>query len=117
MRLSIDTPNVNENNIPADLNRWFTTLTDNLNYIFCNIVASRTVDIGSSGAGPLEVLVSGMTVDSIVIASIQSSTNAVEIQKVTAKALGFDILLSSDPGASCFINYVAFLSPVEAIGV
>jgi hypothetical protein len=74
-----------------------------------NIKANRTANIGGAGAGPLSVVVAGFTAASIVTASIQASSNPVEVQKVTATATGFDILFSGDPGATCTVNYVAFV--------
>lgn len=74
-----------------------------------NIVANRTADIGGAGAGPLSVVVAGLTAASIVTGNIQTSTNTVEISKMTATATGFDILFSGDPGASVFVNYIAFI--------
>ncbi len=116
MRLSIDSPNTDDNQLPDELNKWLTNLTDDLNYIFNNMVAVRSVDVGNVGAS-ISIDVLGMNIESIPVASIQSSTNPVSIQKVTARAGGFDILLDGDPGLSCFINYHIFLSPVEAQGV
>lgn len=117
MRLNIDTPQVEGNDLPPDLNRWFTNLTDQINYMFGNVIADRTADIGGSGAGPISVAVKGVTANSIVGAWIQSSTNAVSIQKVTATSSGFDILFSGDPGASCFVNYIVWILPWSAQGV
>lgn len=75
-----------------------------------NIIAARTADIGGAGAGPISVVVANVTAASIITGSIQSSTNAVAVHKITATATGFDILFSADPGASCFVNYVAFVA-------
>lgn len=75
-----------------------------------NIKAARTANIGGAGAGPISVAVTGLTAASIVTASIQASTNPVEVQKVTATGSGFDILFSGDPGATCTVNYVAFVA-------
>ncbi len=116
MRLNIDTPQIQGNELPPDLNRWFSNIVDQINSMFGNVISERTDNIGGAGAGPISVVVAGLTAESIVTASIQSSTNAVEIQKVTATSTGFDILFSGDPGASCFVNYIAFISPWEAQG-
>lgn len=75
-----------------------------------NIKAARTANIGGGGAGPISVVVAGLTANSIIVADIQASSNAVEIQKVTATVTGFDILFSGDPGATCTVNYVAFIA-------
>lgn len=75
-----------------------------------NIKAARTANIGGAGAGPISVTVSGLTSSSIVTGSIQASTNPVVIQKMTATATGFDVLFSADPGATCTVNYIAFVA-------
>ena len=74
-----------------------------------NIKANRTANIGGGGAGPISVVVAGVTAASIITGSIQASSNPVDIQKITATATGFDILFSGDPGATCTVNYVAFV--------
>lgn len=75
-----------------------------------NIKAARTANIGGGGAGPISVVVAGLTAASIVVGNIQTSSNPVSIQKITATATGFDILFSGDPGATCTVNYVAFVA-------
>lgn len=115
-RLNIDTPPIAGSPLSADLNRWFTNVTDQVNSMLGNVIADRTVDIGGGGAGPISVAVRGLAASSIVTANIHSSTNPVTIQKVTATGSGFDILFSSDPGASCFVNYNAFITPWAAQG-
>lgn len=109
-RISLDSIEVYSNDFPPDFNRGITNLVDTLNSNFSNIIADRTADIGAGGAGPTSVAVKGMTASSIVLANIQSSTNAVGIQKVTATSSGFDILFDGDPGASCFVNFIAFIT-------
>lgn len=116
--LSLDRFPIESAHLDPNVERWFTTLIDQYNQLVMeiqdfqdNIAATRTADIGGSGAGPLSVAVTGMTANSIVLAQIQSSTNAVSVQKVTATATGFDILLSGDPGASLLVNYHVFLVP------
>jgi hypothetical protein len=74
-----------------------------------NIKANRTANIGGGGAGPIAVAVAGLTAASIVTASIQTSSNPVSVQEVTATSTGFSILFSGDPGATCTVNYVAFV--------
>lgn len=74
-----------------------------------NIKANRTANIGGGGAGPISVVVAGVTAASIIVGDIQASSNPVDIQKITATATGFDILFSADPGATCTVNYVAFV--------
>lgn len=77
--------------------------------VAANIKANRTANIGGSGAGPISVVVAGVTAASIITGSIQASSNPVSVQKITATATGFDILFSGDPGATCTVNYVAFV--------
>lgn len=77
--------------------------------VAANIKANRTANIGGGGAGPISVVVAGVTAASIITGSIQASSNPVDIQKITATATGFDILFSADPGATCTVNYVAFV--------
>lgn len=77
--------------------------------VAANIKANRTANIGGGGAGPISVVVAGVTAASIITGSIQASSNPASIQKITATATGFDILFSADPGATCTVNYVAFV--------
>lgn len=123
MRLNIDSPQIQNNDLPPELNRWFANITDQINQMFGNQIADRTPDLightpaWGTGAGPYSVPVINVLAESIVTASIQSSTNLVEIQKVTATVSGFDILFSGDPGASCIINYIIFTKSWAAQGV
>lgn len=116
MRLNIDTPQIQDNELPTELNKWFTNIVDQINFMFGNIIATRSADIGGGGAGPISIAVPGMNAESIVIPSIESSTNPVTIVSATPTATGFDILFSGDPGANAFINYIVFLQPWEAQG-
>lgn len=75
-----------------------------------NIIAATTADIGGAGAGPISVVVAGLTAASVVVASIESSSNAVAVAKCNATATGFDITFTADPGAACLVNYVAFIA-------
>jgi hypothetical protein len=74
-----------------------------------NIKAARTANIGGGGAGPISVVVAGVTAASIITGTIQVSSNPVTIESITATATGFDILFSADPGATCTVNYIAFV--------
>lgn len=74
-----------------------------------NIKANSTADIGGGGAGPISVVVAGLTAASKVVATIASSSNAVAVAKCIATATGFDITFTGDPGAACVVNYVAFV--------
>lgn len=116
-RPSFDTPQIQNNELPADLNQWFTHISDQLNTTVGMIVADRTPNIGGGGAGPISVVVPGFTPDTVVVATVQSSSNPVSIVKANATTTGFDITFSGNPGASAFVNYIAFLSSWVAQGV
>lgn len=92
------------------MNRWISNLTDVLNNIILNQTADRSLDIGGLGAGPIDVPVLGLTANSIVTASIVSSTNTVSIAKVTPGIDKFSITFTADPGASVIISYNAFIN-------
>lgn len=74
-----------------------------------NLKAARTANIGGGGAGPISVVVAGLTAASILNANINTSSNTVSVAKITATATGFDILFSGDPGATCLVDYQAFV--------
>ncbi len=75
-----------------------------------NIKAATTADIGGGGAGPITVSVAGLTAASVVVATVESSSNAVSVIKCTAGTGNFDITFSGDPGAACLVNYIAFIA-------
>ncbi len=74
-----------------------------------NIKSASTADIGGAGAGPISVVVAGLTAASKIVATIASSSNVVSVAKCIATATGFDITFDADPGAACVVNYVAFV--------
>lgn len=76
-----------------------------------NIKSATTANIGGAGAGPITVSVAGLTAASVVVATIEASTNAASVIKCTAGSGSFDVTFSADPGASCTLNYVAFIAP------
>ncbi len=116
MRLNIDTPQIQGNELPPELNKWFANIVDQINYMFGNIIAT-TVDVGNQGAGPISVIVPGMSASSLLIEPwYRSSTILVTILSATQTATGFDILFSGDPGLHAYVDYVAFLLPWEAQG-
>lgn len=75
-----------------------------------NIKAATTASIGGAGAGPLTVTVAGLTAASVVVATIESSSNPASVIACTAGTGNFNVTLSADPGASCLLNYVAFVA-------
>lgn len=76
-----------------------------------NIIAATTANIGGAGAGPISVVVAGLTAASVVVATIETSSNTVAVGKCNATATGFDVTFTGDPGATCTLNYVAFANP------
>ncbi len=74
------------------------------------VKAAQTADIGGGGAGPINVLVAGLTSASVVVASIVSSSNTVAVAKVAPGAGSFDITFTADPGAACVVSYVAYIA-------
>jgi hypothetical protein len=75
-----------------------------------NIKAATTADIGGAGAGPITVALTGLTATSVVVATVESSTNPVSVVACTAGTNEFDITFSADPGAACLVNYIAFIA-------
>lgn len=76
-----------------------------------SIKAASTASIGGAGAGPIVVPVAGLTAASVVVATVESSTNPVSVIACTAGAGNFSVTFSADPGASCLLNYIAFITP------
>lgn len=74
-----------------------------------NIKAATTANIGGAGAGPITVAVTGMTSSSVVVATIATSSNPASVIKAVAGSAGFNVTFSADPGATCTLNYVAFI--------
>lgn len=108
----LDPPPLQNDKLSPDLQNWLSNLTDQINQMTIttenainNIVINKTADIGGAGAGPISVAVSGMDANSIVVATIVSSTNTVAVAKCVATASGFNITFTGDPGASCIVSY------------
>jgi len=76
-----------------------------------NVIVARTANIGGAGAGPLTISVPGMTSSSVVIATISTSSNTVAVAKAAAGSGSFALTLTSDPGATLTVNYIAYLVP------
>ncbi|MCF1193250.1 hypothetical protein LRR18_16795, partial [Mangrovimonas sp. AS39] len=74
------------------------------------VKAAQTADIGGGGAGPINVVVAGVTAASVIVASIVSSSNTVAVAKVAPGAGSFDITFTADPGAACVVSYVAYIA-------
>lgn len=78
--------------------------------VAANIKAATTGNIGGAGAGPITVAVAGLTAASVVVATVEASSNPVSVIAATAGVAGFDVTFSADPGATCTLNYVAFIA-------
>lgn len=74
------------------------------------VKAHQTANIGGAGAGPLNVVVAGLTAASVVVASIVSSSNPCSVIAVAPGAGSFNITVSADPGANLVISYVAYIA-------
>jgi hypothetical protein len=79
--------------------------------VAANIKAASTGNIGGAGAGPITVPVTGMTAASVVVATIEASTNPASVISATAGTGSFAVTFSADPGATCTLNYTAFIAP------
>lgn len=75
-----------------------------------NIKAGHTINIGGGGAGPITVNLTGVTSSSVIVGTIISSSNAVQIQTIAPGSGTFAVTFSGDPGASAIVSYVAFLA-------
>lgn len=75
-----------------------------------NIKAATTGNIGGAGAGPITVTVAGLTASSVVVATVATSSNTVAVAKAVAGSGNFDVTFTADPGATCTLNYIAFIA-------
>lgn len=75
-----------------------------------NIKAATTANIGGGGAGPINITVAGLTTSSVVVASVATSSNPVSVIKAVAGTGNFDVTFDADPGATCTLNYIAFIA-------
>ena len=75
-----------------------------------NIRAFQSANIGGAGAGPIEVSISGLTSASVVIATIESTSNACYVRSATPGSGQVAITFSADPGATAIVNIVAFIA-------
>lgn len=111
----LDTPILEQTNFGPDMDRWISNVVDivndsfmTLNNVFANVLAILSVDIGGSGAGPINVSVPGLTSTGSVTVNLLSSSNPVTISAVTPGTNQFSVTFSADPGASAIIQYIAF---------
>lgn len=97
------TPLLSANNL-SDVASAATSRTNLGAQSAANLKAQKVVFAG--GAATAVLTAAGITAASVVTADIESSANAVGVQKVTPGAGNITILMSGDPGASV-ISYVA----------
>jgi hypothetical protein len=120
----LDPPDVDQTQFGPDMKRWlsnvvdiinasFTTLSDSINFLnnsFSYFISSAGINIGSMGAGPINVAVEGLTPSGFVTATIVSSSNPATITNITPLTNSFDITFSADPGVNAIIVYQAYMS-------
>jgi hypothetical protein len=111
----LDTPIVEQTKFGDDMKRWLPNIVDNINANFSQnanawtyFFAADTTDIGGSGAGPINVTVTGLTSSGYVSVTLLSSTNSTSILSVVPDTNKFIITFNDDPGASAIIVYQAF---------
>ena len=112
----LDTPILEQTNFSPDMQRWLGNIVDiiNANFTtlmqsFSNIITAQGIDVGGSGAGPINVTVTGLTPSGYVNATLISTTNPnISIANVVSGTNQFAITFSGDPGASAIIVYTAF---------
>lgn len=73
-----------------------------------SVKVATSGNIGGSGAGPIDIAITGVTSSSIAVADIASSSNAVQILKVVPGSNKISITFSGDPGASAVVKYIVY---------
>lgn len=73
------------------------------------VKAATTANIGGAGAGPITVTVAGLTAASVVVATVEASSNPVSVIAATAGSGNFNVTFDADPGATCTLNYIAYI--------
>jgi hypothetical protein len=102
---AIDTPPLEDIELSAPFENWLGVLADTINALL------YTGKYEFAGGSAASIPVEGLTSQMICFAQIESSANAVSVQKVTpvintAPTLNtLDVLFSGDPGESV-INYL-----------
>lgn len=75
------------------------------------VKAGTSPNLTGSAGGPYTVTVAGLTAASVVVATVEASANAgIYVLQASAGTGNFDVLLSGDPGATCTVNYVAYIA-------
>lgn len=75
-----------------------------------HVIKFAGTQANGGGSATIAITVTGLTTSYIPFAQLQSSTNAVTIQKVTPSSNTITVLLSGDPGAGTVISYEALLA-------
>ena len=99
---SIDVPPIQFEQFSSAFESWVTQLVDELNELPVRYIGK--VD-NAGGSATVVISLKGVLETDIVFAQIESSTNAVNVQKVTPTLNTITILLSGDPGASTVLSY------------
>jgi hypothetical protein len=118
----LDPPDVEQTEFGPDMKRWLSNIVDivNANFIslsnaFEFLITSSGIDVGGSGAGPINVTVTGLTASGFVNVSLISTTNpGVTIASVVPGLNQFSITFSANPGASAIIVYQAYMVNPQA---
>lgn len=113
----LDPPPVEyENDLSDEMGIWLSDVSDAINSAFQTletnlnpILSPILIDVGGHGAGPIDVTVTGMSINSLVIYTLVSSTNPVTITSLAPSTNKFTVTFSGDPGASAIISYIAFV--------
>lgn len=73
------------------------------------VIVTKTANVGGFGAGPFDVTVTGMTAASVVVCSVEQSSNSCFVKSAVPGTGKFVITFSADPGATCIVSYIAYL--------
>lgn len=114
----LDTAILEQTQFGPDMNRWITNVVDIINGSFTilsnainNLITVATIDIGGSGAGPINVTVVGLTASMYVYVNLLSTSNTgVTVSNVVAGTDQFSVTFSADPGTHAIIAYQAYTS-------
>jgi hypothetical protein len=109
----LDPPPVEyEDDLSTEMGIWLSDVSDAVNSAFQTLESNLSptiLNIGGSGAGPIDISYPEMSINSIVIVNLISSTNPVTITNVTPTTNKFTVTFSGDPGTSAIISYIAFI--------
>lgn len=111
----VDTPIMEQTGFDGDMYKWLPDTVDNINSSFELLIdamallfAQGLASVGGSGAGPINVTVTGLTASGFVTVQLLTSSNPVTILSVVPGAGQFAITFSADPGATANIVWQAY---------